>query len=133
MNVTLADFCPINPWIPRNNDLIDYFTGRAYSLEPKVLVGFKCFLLTIGTIPVHLLAATKADIAGLGRILSFYHLNTRPPMDFWTRFKVAIGLIDPPLSRWNWMVRQNTKELGRILLSPITIVGLELSAMYGVV
>ena len=135
MRVSLGDFCPINRWIPRGSDLIDGTTGRAYWNESRKLVWFKCLLLTIGTVPVHVFAALKTDAQTFGRIWNQKYQQPVPDPDFWTRVKIRLGLVKKTEQKvsWKWKAKQSVKDLGFIALSPVTIAALELSALYGLV
>jgi hypothetical protein len=129
-SVTLKDFQPINNWkvdsegekfvcCPAHRGaprfLIDETTGRRYLNESSGVVGFKCFLLTLGTPFVHPLAM----IANLAyRILKIVTLS-----HFWAaRYEKYT---------FEERLTELGKDLLRIVANPIAIVGLELAAIYG--
>lgn len=129
-DVTLRDFYPFNRWTHKDRHLVDYSTQRPYMNESRGLVGFKCFLLAISTIPVHLIAASKADAKALWRVARCHHLHPVPKSEIPPG---TAGGIKQQYHRWQWqrLAKENMKELGRVALSPITLVGLEASAIFG--
>jgi hypothetical protein len=127
MNVLLKDFQPINTWKPdqtgpqwfNGNEvlepqfLIDQTTNKRYLNESHGVVRFKCFLLTIGTPLVHSIAsiATIAYRALKLVTLSYFWTDTHIP------FKARLS--------------NAGKDLLRIVAAPLSIIGLELSCIYG--
>lgn len=132
MSVKLNDFQPLNKWIEDTEGekfescsgeeipkyIIDQTTNRKYLNESRFCVGNKCLLLTIGTPFVHAIAGIIAVAFRTLKVISFYH--------FW-RVKTSEDHYDG---------KERLKDLGkcllRIVLEPIAILGLELSALYGV-
>ncbi len=126
-SVTLRDFQPINTWKPdldgqRWSDgdpkhLIDMSTGRKYWNESKSCVGFKCFLLTLGTPIVHSIASLANVAYRIVKLISFSH--------FW----ITKG------SEKSYSFKERLKDAGkdlvRVITAPIVLVGLELAAIYG--
>jgi hypothetical protein len=82
-SVTLRDFQPVNTWKPDlegpkwgdgdPEHLIDMTTGRRYWNESKGCVGFKCFLLTLGTPIVHSIASLVNVAYRIMKLVSFAH------------------------------------------------------------
>lgn len=128
-DVTLRDFQPFNRWVvdqdgPKWSDqdepqyLIDGTTGRKYWNESKGVVGFKCFLLTLGTPIVHAIASLVNMAYRIIKLVSFSHF---------------------------WMPRENEKaysftarlkeagvDLLRVFTTPLAYLGLETAALYGI-
>lgn len=125
MSVTLKDFYPINTWTPEYTGpnwsdkptvpkfLIDKATGRRYWNESKGIVGFKCFLLTPGTPVVHSIASVLNVDYRIIKLVTFSH--------FYNAKTTEEG------------VKEAGKDLLRIVLTPISLVGLQLAAIYGLV
>nr|WP_166155984.1 hypothetical protein [Neochlamydia sp. AcF84]NGY95124.1 hypothetical protein [Neochlamydia sp. AcF84] len=127
-SVTLRDYQPVNTWKPdlegpqwRDGDpehLIDMTTGRRYWNESKGCVGFKCFLLTLGTPIAHSIASLVNVAYRIAKLVSFAHFwmdkEGEKPYSFKERLKDA------------------GKHVLRIVTTPIALVGLELAAIYGV-
>lgn len=125
--ITLKDFQPINRWkldsegpqwgygVQEPQYIIDQSTGRRYFNESKGIVGYKCFLLTLGTPFVHLPAAFINLAYRIAKVVSGSH--------FWaaashtTTFKARLT--------------EAGKDLLRIVAAPLALVGLELAAIYG--
>lgn len=127
MNITLRDFQPINKWKPdldgqkwydgSAKHLIDQSTGRKYWNESKATVGFKCFLLTLGTPFVHPIAGIINIACRALKLISFSHFWMHKSGEKSYDFKAR--LLDAG------------KDLLRIVTQPLAIVGLELAAIYG--
>ncbi|MBY0529701.1 MAG: hypothetical protein K2P51_05875 [Rhabdochlamydiaceae bacterium] len=127
-SVTLGDFQPINTWKPNlvgpkwgDRDpkyLIDMTTGRRYWNESEGCVGFKCFLLTVGTPIVHSVASLVSVAHKVIRLVAFFH--------FWKDVKGE--------KKYPFEERLNDvgMDLLRVVTTPIVFVGLELAAIYGI-
>lgn len=130
MTIQWNDFRPVNNWTldlagdqwgccAENAEpkfLKDESTGRRYWNESKGIVGFKCFLLTLGTPFVHPIASIINVAYRILKIVSLSH--------FWLpNNQKSYDLKGRALSA--------TKDLLRIVAAPLTIVGLELAAIYG--
>lgn len=127
MSINLRDFQPINRWKPdldgpkywdgTPQHLIDQTTSRKYLNESKVVVGFKCFLLTLGTPIVHAIAAVVNVAYRIVKLVTLSH--------FWM----------PKDGEQSYNFKSRLKDAGtdllRIATQPIAIVGLELAAIYG--
>ncbi len=127
MNVTSNDFQLVNNWIldtegptyscckqhtgiPRF--VIDKSTNRKYFNETPVLVGFKCFLLSLGTPLIHVPAALINMAYRLVKLVTLSHFRGA----FDKQHFNAAGI-----------------DLLRIVAAPLAIVGLELAALYGMI
>ncbi len=128
MSTILRDFQPYNRWTPKKNGekweednspkyLIDQSTGRLYLNESKGVVRFKCFLLTVGTPFVHSIAGICNIALRIFRLVTFYHLRRDKPEEKSYAFTARLG--------------DAVKDLLRVVIQPIAIFGLELSAIYG--
>lgn len=95
--------------------LIDQSTQKRYLNEDKFVVGFKCFLLTIGTIPVHSIASVVNSVA---------------------RFCLAGSALFTNNPGQNLSLKQKfitcLKHLAHIALSPLIIVALTAAAIFGI-
>jgi len=127
MSITLQDFQIVNTWKEEVDGekwsdgeakfLIDQSTGKKYFNESQDVVGFKCALLTLGTPFVH----SAASIANL----AYRVLRLATFANFWIekdgekKYSFENRLLDAG------------KDLLRIVLVPISILSLELSAVYG--
>ena len=125
-NIVPQDFNPINTWIPDTKHswsngkamyLIDASTDRRYWNESKGVVGFKCFLLTLGTPIVHSIA-TIANLAY--RILKLVTFA-----NFWINFEID-GSYDLKSRKAEWL-----KDLLRVVSTPVVLAALELITIYG--
>lgn len=125
-DVSIKDFQPINTWKldldgPKwfySNEpryIIDTTTDRRYWNESKGCVGFKCFLLTLGTPIVHPIAAIVNIAIRVLKILSLSH--------FWL----------PTSHSLKGRLKDVGQDLLKILISPLVIPALELAAIYGMV
>jgi hypothetical protein len=127
VGIILKDFCPVNSWKPDlegekwgygNPDpmfLIDLSTNRRYFNEDEGTVLTKCFLLSLGTPIVHSIAAI-CNIAY--RILKLVTLS-----HFWIEKQEGASFRD--------RLSDAGVDLLRIAAAVVTVVGLELSAIYG--
>lgn len=132
MNVRLRDFQPVNKWTPDRHGpryqgcggckgepqfLKDESTGRRYLNESKGIVGFKCFLLTLGTPLIHPVAGLVNIAYRVIKLVSFCH--------FWC----------PGGENYNFKGRflRASQDLFRIIATPLAVVGLELAAIYGLI
>ena len=128
MQVTLKDFQPFNNWKPDVDgkkygdsefpvDLIDKTTGRKYLNESKKTVKFKCFLLTLGTPIVHVIASVVT--------IAFRALRLATLSHFWAHRS----------GEKSYSIKNRLKDAGvnllKIATQPITLVGLQLAAIYG--
>lgn len=129
-SVVLKDFCLINQWQPDHTGrkwmgghgmpqkLIDMSTGRKYLNEEKSVVGFKCFLLTFGTIPVHAIASVINIALRIVTLVTF--------ADFW--LPGNSGRNDLKSRAMDYL-----ENLLKIASAPLVIIALELSAIFGMV
>ncbi|NGX42301.1 MAG: hypothetical protein K940chlam7_00579 [Chlamydiae bacterium] len=126
LSVTLKDFQPYNSWKVEGNgkkyeggkpaNLIDETTGRKYGNESKGCVRFKCALLTLGTPLVHAIAAPLNVAYRILKLISFFH--------FWK----------PQEGNYSFKARalDAAADLLRVVGTPIALLGLELSAVFGI-
>jgi hypothetical protein len=127
MSVTLRDFRPINIWEIDHDGakyhdgspehVVDLTTGRRYWNESKGTIRFKCFLLTLGVPLIHPITAAVNVAYRVVKLVSFYH--------FWG-IKDAQGRFNLKES-----LSKAGKDALRIIATPLSIVGLELAAIYG--
>ena len=127
MSVNLRDFQPINSWKPDLNGpkyydgtaqhLIDQTTGRKYLNESKGVVGFKCFLLTLGTPIVHTIASVVNVAYRILKLVTLSHFWMTKEGEKSYNFKSRL--------------KDASTDLIRIVTQPIALVGLELAAIYG--
>jgi hypothetical protein len=98
--------------------LIDQTTGRKYGNETKGTVRLKCFLLCFGTPIAHSVAAVINVIYRIVKLVTLSH--------FW--------IAKSGERKYNFTARlaDAGKDVLRILLQPFSIIGLELSALFGV-
>lgn len=127
--VTFKDFQPINRWkvdsegpqwsygVKEPQFIIDQTTGRRYFNESKGVVGFKCFLVTLGTPFVHLPAAVINLAYRVAKVVSGSHFWM--PTSSTSTFKARLA--------------EAGKDLLRIVATPIAVVGMELAAIYGMI
>lgn len=130
MAIQWRDFQPVNNWIPdvkgekwgccaeqaEPKFLMDESTGRKYLNESKGIVRFKCILLTLGTPFVHPIASLFNAAYRIIKIVSLSHFWL-PRAEKGYHFKAR--------------VLSACKDLLRVVAWPLTIVGLELAAIYG--
>ncbi|OGN56425.1 MAG: hypothetical protein A3D96_05025 [Chlamydiae bacterium RIFCSPHIGHO2_12_FULL_44_59] len=128
MSVSFRDFQPINTWKLDSDGskwddgeaehLIDTTTGRRYWNESKGCVGFKCFLLTLGTPIFHSIASLVNVAYRIVKLVSFSH--------FW---------MDKEGEK-SYSFKGRLKDAGQdllgVLTTPIAFIGLELAAIYGI-
>jgi hypothetical protein len=122
---SLKDFNPFNKWKvdPYGSDyqdgqpmyIIDQTTGKRYFNETKGCVRTKCSLLTLGTPFVHSIAAILNLAYRILRLITFYHFSKDDK-----KYTFKTRLIDAG------------KDFLRIVATPFSIIGLELSAIYGI-
>lgn len=132
MGVTLRDFQPVNNWKTDLDGekysccqdhnrhakfLIDQTTNRRYFNESKRVVGFKCFLLMLGTPFVHPIASIINVAYRILKLVSLSHFWIEK--DGETKYSFKERLADAG------------KDILRIVATPVSIVGLELAALYG--
>lgn len=124
MKICMNDFKIFNQWeIDRSalyadgspKYLIDRSTGKQYLNEDTSVVRFKCLLLTMGTIPVHLIASiVKVANDAIKAISCFFAPNQSA----------------------NYNLKSRLNECGNHLLAiaraPLFIALLELSSIFGV-
>ena len=96
----------------------DMKTGRKYWNESKDLVSFKCLLLILGTPIYHFMASLLNVAYRIVKLVSFFH--------FW---------VDKEGEK-SYSLKERFKDAGqdllRIVVTPIAIIGLEFTAIYGV-
>ena len=130
MSLTVKHFCLTNIWTEDSTGpkfkyqpkfckwIIDKSTEDKYLNEDIGSIREKCAALSIGTTFVHTIAGIPNIIIRIVRLISFYNfwkkMKNTSSYDFWTRAKDA-GL-----------------DLLRIITQPVAIIGLQLSAIYGI-
>ncbi len=137
IGITLKDFQPINSWEKFGHEkiyleqevveenyiyLIDKTTGRQYWNEPKSLVSFKGFLLTLGTPIVHPIASVFSIISKVFHIaISIFKVIFIYPFkkNFINNLKQSLIFI--------------AKDIFKIIETPVILAFLELSALYTIV
>lgn len=131
MNVTFRDFCPVNDWkldvhgekfscpchYGQPMFVINQTTNRRYLNQPKKTLRTKCFLLTLGTPIVHLVAAVINIVYRLLKLITFAHFWMEKAGEFKYNFKAR--LVDA------------CEDLLRIIAAPVVLILLELSAFFG--
>lgn len=127
-NITLRDFQPINTWKPdldgskwKDGDpeyLIDMTTGRRYWNESKGCIALKCFLLTMGTPIVHVIASLVNVAYKIVKLVSFSHFRMNKE--------------GKTLSSFQEKLKDAGQDLLKVITTPIALAGLELAAIYGV-
>lgn len=125
-SVTTGDFFPYNKWKVETNgpkflsgepaNLIDQTTGLKYRNESKGTVRFKCALLMFGTPIVHAIASVLNLAYRILILITFSH--------FWFPRKEDYDL--------KARAMETGRDLLRVVGAPIALVGLELSAIYGI-
>ncbi len=127
--VTLYDFHPFSEWeldyeggrwkgttIPAY--IIDQHTKRAYWHEPPDIIRSKCFLLTLGTSILHPIASIAMIAFRMLKLVSLYHFWR--PNDILETYSLKNRAI------------QAGGDFLKVIITPLTIVGLQLSAIYGI-
>lgn len=132
VSVTLRDFQPINRWKPELDGekwqygglgagepkfIVDQTTNRRYFNESRSVVGFKCFLLTVGTPFVHTVASVVNVACRLFQLVTLAALWENKPDE--KKYNLKARLADVG------------KNLLRIIATPISLAGLELAAAFG--
>ncbi|GAB4228505.1 MAG: hypothetical protein Tsb0021_05900 [Chlamydiales bacterium] len=127
MSVNLSDFQPINRWKPDLDGpkyydgtaqyLIDQATGRKYLNESKGVVGYKCFLLILGTPIVHTITSVMNVAYRIVKLVTLSHFWMQKDGEQSYNFKNRL--------------KDAGTDLLRIATQPIALVGLELAAIYG--
>ena len=126
-DIKLNDFRPINTWIPNQESpkdsssgepllIKDKSTGRDYLNQPRSIVGLKCFFLTLGTPLVHIPASLINLALRIAKIVTLSH--------FWA----------PCCCKHDSFKARATaagEDLLRIIATPLALLALELSALYG--
>lgn len=124
MDIVFKDFQLFNSWKTdsegpkwyRNGEepvyLIDLSTGRKYLNESPWCVRFKCFLLTLGTPVVHLIASICHIAYRIFDLFNHLCLESEKPMQK--------------------RLTQVREDIFNIAMTPLVFVGLELSAIYGI-
>ncbi|HEV3269858.1 MAG TPA: hypothetical protein VGZ69_04330 [Candidatus Rhabdochlamydia sp.] len=97
--------------------IIDQTTNRKYLNESKGTVAFKCFLLILGTPIVHSIASSVNVAYQITKLVTLSH--------FW----VDIG--EEPYI-FTTRLENVGKDLLKIVATPFSLIGLQLSAVYGV-
>jgi hypothetical protein len=132
--LTLKHFNPYSLWAEDKNSsskfyngasqyIVDTSTGDKYLNEDRGVIWFKCALLTLGTPFVHTIAAVVLTVINLVKLLSFYH--------FWKELENnEYGTKD-----YNFQRRclDAGTDLLRIILAPISVILLELAAVWGMI
>jgi len=133
MNILLSDFKVINIWkLDLDGEkwnccdkhrgqakyIIDLSTNRRYSNEAPGIVRTKCFLLTLGTPIVHLIAGVCNAAFRALQIITLAHFWM--PKDEERSYNFRVRLKDAG------------QDLLRIVAAPLAIIGLELAAIYGI-
>lgn len=129
MSLSLKDFQPINRWshdssyalqeVDEIPDLIDETTKRLYRNEPEWIIRFKCTLLTVATPLVHTTAGCLYTAAKILKLVTLSH--------FWLPSQAE--------KRYGLKARLHhaASDMARIIIFPFALLGLELSALYGLV
>jgi hypothetical protein len=97
--------------------LIDQTTNRRYLNESKGTVGFKCFLLALGTPFVQSISSIVYVVYRILKLISLSH--------FW------IGKNEEANSSFKARLADAGEDLLKIVAAPVSILGLELAAIYG--
>src|SRR5690606_15376343 len=89
-SVSLSDFCPVNHWSPdlevgayfknpkgqtqgKPMFLIDHTTDQRYLNQSKIIVGLKCFCLTLGTPLVHSAVSVMNIVDKILKLVALSH------------------------------------------------------------
>lgn len=134
--VTIRDFCPINRWdegwLGTLSPVIrDKTTGTVYSNRPIRFVRLKCLQLAAATPILHLMmmmvqiSRESLDTLTLAHFRTSYRLRHKKSIKQW------IGL----QQNEHWALtatKQTAQDIVLLLLSLPLFIGLELSALYGV-
>lgn len=125
--IILKDFQPLNSWkvdvrgdtyengIPFH--IIDQTTNRKYLNESKGVVAFKCFLLALGTPLVHIIASLVSTVYLITKVVTFSHFRIHKKEEPYA-FLARLG--------------NAGKDVLKIVATPISLIGLELAALYGI-
>ena len=142
MHVNTKDFNPINKWAPEVNGstwghfeyrdgkehwissgvprfIVDLTTKKKYLNEDLSTIRIKSFLLTLGTPFVHPIAAICAIAYKTLKVVSLYH--------FWKARETELQC-----SRISSALKETGIDLLKIIAAPLTVIGLELAAIYGI-
>jgi hypothetical protein len=99
----------------RSMYIIDSSTGRKYLNEDQGVVGFKCFLLSLGTVPVHIIASVfKVSYHAFKAVACFFDIRNESSYNLKARLSDC------------------AHNLKAIAMTPAVIALLELSALYGI-
>ena len=131
MSVTLKDFVPVNTWTPDAHGeiwyhdktpkwLIDGTTSRKYLNQSTRSVRAKCFLLALGTPLVH------------GIIVPAVYLKCSMSEAMSGPFYKERRQNFPELTKRTYTLQNFGRDLLRIILQPLLILGLELAVIYGI-
>jgi hypothetical protein len=126
MDVTLADFQPINTWKPDRDGekwqdgspryLTDMSTGRRYWNESEDIVWGKCLMASVATPFLHPVAVICNIAYRILKLVSLYH--------FW-------GVRDEK-GRFNFKksITEVGEDIFKLVVSPFSLIG-EAAAIYG--
>ena len=131
MDISIRDFQPINIWKPDLNGekyhgyhcgearfIVDQTTNRRYLNESEEVVGLKCFLLAFETPFVHPIASIVNIVYRILKLATLSHFWVKKGDE--TKYNFKARLADAG------------KDLLRIIATPVSILGLELAAIYGI-
>lgn len=146
VTVRLADFYPVSRWdlelggkkwesredclclrvrnLGEPKGLVDTYTGRRYTNESAGVIRLKCFLLTMATPFVHSAASVVNTAYKIAKLVSLSH--------FWIyKAEECSGLFGE--TEYNFQARfvDAGSDLLQIVVTPLALLGLELSAIYG--
>jgi hypothetical protein len=124
MSIILGDFRPVNEWKPEDTRslgfaiyIIDQTTQRKYLNESKCIVRMKCALCTLGTPLVHAITSIVNVVYRIFKLITFVHFWLQKQDENKYDFKARLA--------------DAGADMLRIIATPLAIVGLELSALYG--
>jgi|GEM_PF-758719 len=129
VGLSMRDFHPISRW---NQDLngekwkdtleykfiVDQTAHRRYWNDPKGLIRKKCLLLTLGTPFVHPITSIVNVAYRILKLATLSHFLTEKEGEGKYNFKTRLA--------------DAGKDLLRIVATPLSILGLELAAIYGI-
>jgi hypothetical protein len=108
---------PVNKWqlTPNSRNIIDQSTGDKYWHDDEVVSRFKLFLLTLGTCTINVIAAALHSVYYLAKIVTCYEL------------------IKNSTASWQEAMTNYAKDVARVLLAPVILIGLEITAILGII
>lgn len=106
---------PINAWFFNGDDAIDSTTGDVYWCDQSKKA--KCAALAVATPVVQTVGAVAATATRVARLLSLHHFWGAAPEEK----TVKDRLVDV------------AADLGRIVVTPLSVAGMELASLFGLV